>query len=112
MTRRRYIQDPVTFELIEVTPDYVAQQRESAKNAGALWNDRHYEGAQATDGTDISTRAKHREYMRRNNLTTVDDFKDSWAKSQKARESYFTQGGSISRSDVERAMFHVANKRR
>lgn len=112
MTRRRYIQDPVTFELIEVTPDYVAPARESAKNVGALWNDRHYDGVKATDGTDISTRAKHREYMKRNNLTTTDDFKQTWAQAQKARENYFTQGGSISRSDVERAMFNVANKRR
>lgn len=110
--RRRYIQDPVTYELIEVTPDYVAQQRESAKNRGALWNDRHYDGARATDGTDISTRAKHREYMKRHNLTTTDDFKQTWAQAQKAREAYFTRGGSISRSDVERAMFNVAEKRR
>jgi hypothetical protein len=33
---------------------------------------------QATDGTDISSRAKHREYMRRNNLTTAGDFTDHW----------------------------------
>ena len=50
----------------------------------ALASDRIYEGLRATDGTDISTRAKHREYMRANNLTTVDDFKGTWAK--QARE--------------------------
>lgn len=111
MTRRRYIQDPTTLEMIEVTPDYVAPQRESARNRGALWNDRHYDGVKATDGTDISTRKKHREYMRTNNLTTVDDFKQTWAGAQKERERYYTQGGSIRRSDVERAMHQVINRR-
>lgn len=110
--KKRYIQDPVTFDLIEVSNDYVPPQRESAKNSGALWNDRHYDGIRATDGTDISTRRKHREYMKRHNLTTTDDFKQTWAQAQKAREAYYTQGGSISRSDVERAMFNVAEKRR
>lgn len=111
MTRRRYIQDPVTLEMIEVTADYVAPPRESAKNRGALWNDRHYDGVQATDGTDISTRKKHREYMKRNNLATVDDFSQTWAKSQKAREEFYTRGGSINRSDIERAMYQVNNRR-
>lgn len=109
--RRRFIQDPVTFELIEVTADYVAPARESAKNNGALWNDRHYDGVKATDGTDISTRAKHRDYMKRNNLTTVDDFKDTWATAQKQRESYITQGGSFKRQDIERAMYQITNRR-
>lgn len=112
MSRRRFIQDPVTFELIEVTADFVPPARESAKNRGALWNDRHYDGVQATDGTDISTRRKHREYMKRHNLTTTDDFRQTWAQAQKTRENYFTRGGSISRADVERAMFNVAEKRR
>ena len=111
MTRRRYIQDPATLEMIEVTPDFIAPQRESARNRGALWNDRHYDGVQATDGTDISSRSKHREYMRRNNLTTTDDFKETWAKAQTERERFYTQGGSIKRSDIERAMYQINNRR-
>ena len=110
--KRRFIQDPVTFDLIEVTPDFVAPQRESARNNGVLWNDRHYDGIKATDGTDISTRAKHRDYMKRNNLTTVDDFKDTWAKAQKERENFYTRGGSFSRSDIERAIYQTQDKRR
>lgn len=112
MSRRRFIQDPVTFELIEVTADYVAPARESAKNNGALWNDRHYDGVRATDGTDISTRSKHRDYMKRNNLTTVDDFKSTWANAQKQRENFYTQGGSIKRQDIERAIYQTQHNRR
>ena len=112
MTRRRYVQDPVTYEMIEVTADYVPVPRESARNNGALWNDRNYEGVQATDGTDISSRKKHREYMRKNNLTTVDDFSSSWARSQSERENYYKNGGSFKRADIERAIYEVNNRRR
>lgn len=56
----------------------------------ALAGDRHYDGLVATDGTDISTRTKHREYMKRNGLTMADDFKGTWAKEQKEREALRT----------------------
>lgn len=107
MTRRRYIQDRHTGELIEVTADYQAPLR---NDSGALWGDRHYDGARASDGTDISTRSKHREYMRLNNVTTVDDFKDTWAKAREQRERLYTQGGTFSRRDVERAIHQLQNR--
>ena len=107
MTRRRYIQDRHTGELIEVTADHQAPMR---NDAGALWGDRHYDGVRATDGTDISTRSKHRDYMRANNVTTVDDFKDTWAKAREQRERLYTQGGTFSRRDVERAIHQLQNR--
>lgn len=107
MTRRRYIQDRHTGELIEVTSDYQAPLR---NDAGALWGDRHYDGARASDGSDISTRSKHREYMKLNNVTTVDDFKDTWAKAREQRERLYTQGGTFSRRDVERAIHQLQNR--
>ena len=63
-----------------------------------LASDRIYEGLRATDGTDISTRAKHREYMRANKLTTVDDFKDTWARQAREYEA------RIAGEDPQRAM--------
>jgi hypothetical protein len=107
MTRRRYIQDPKTFELIEVTADHQAPMR---ADSGALWGDRSYDGMRATDGTDISSRTKHREYMKANNLTTVDDFKGTWAKAQEQRERLYTQGGSFSKRDIERAISQLQNR--
>lgn len=53
--------------------------------ANALAGDRHYDGMRAPDGTDISSRTKHREYMRRHGLTTVDDFKGTWKKTEDDR---------------------------
>lgn len=58
--------------------------------ANALAGDRHYEGLRAPDGTDISSRTKHREYMKRTGLTTVDDFKGVWQKAAKEREEFFS----------------------
>jgi hypothetical protein len=107
MTRRRYIQ--IKGELIEVTPDY---QPDLRTDSGALWGDRSYDGLRATDGTDISTRSKHREYMRANNLTTADDFKQTWDRAQAQRERYYTQGGSITKTDIERSISQLQQKRR
>jgi hypothetical protein len=109
MSRKRYIQmrEP-PYELIEVTADY---QPELRTDSGALWGDRSYDGLKATDGTDISSRTKHREYMKANNLATVDDFKQTWAKAQQQRERYYQQGGSFKKADIERAMHQVLNRR-
>jgi hypothetical protein len=107
MTRRRWIQDRKTGELIEVTSDYQAEAR---ADSGALWGDRSYEGLRAQDGTDISSRTKHREYMKANNLTTIDDFKDSWARAKESRERYMTEGGSFKRADIERAIYQLQNR--
>lgn len=107
MTRRRWIQDRKTGELIEVTADY---QPEMRTDSGALWGDRSYEGMTAPDGTDISSRTKHREYMKAKGVTTMDDFKDSWAKAKESRERYMTEGGSFKRADIERAIYQLQNR--
>jgi hypothetical protein len=110
MSRRRWVQ--IKGELIEVTPDYVGETRDGARNAGLLWNDRGYDGLQATDGADISSRTKHREYMKRTGLTTVDDFSSQWARQSKERQEYMTRGGSIRRTDIERAIHQLQNRTR
>lgn len=107
MTRRRYVQDRETGQLIEITADYQAPLR---ADSGALWGDRSYDGMQATDGTDISSRTKHREYMRANGLTTVDDFKQTWSKAQEQRDHYRQHGGTFSRRDIERAISQLKSR--
>ena len=107
MTRRRFVQmkEP-PYELVEVTDDYVSPSRADS----ALWGDRNYEGMVAPDGTDISSRTKHREYMKAKGLTTMDDFKDSWAQAKESRERYYQQGGSFKRADIERAIHQLQNR--
>ena len=94
------------YELVEVTDDYVSPSRADS----ALWGDRNYEGMVAPDGTDISTRTKHRDYMKAAGVTTMDDFKDTWAKAKVERERYYTEGGSFKRADIERAIYQLQNR--
>ena len=105
MTRRRYVQ--IKGELVEITDDY---QPERHNDSGALWGDRSYDGLRATDGTDISTRAKHREYMKLNNLATVDDFKETWSKAQEQRDRYRQSGGTFSKRDIERVISQLQRR--
>jgi hypothetical protein len=106
MTRRRWIQ--IDGELVEVTPDFVAQPRDHNRVHGDL----HYDGLRAPDGTDISTRTKHREYMKRTGLTTADDFSGQWERQRKDREAFF-QGktGAVRREDIGRAIARLERER-
>lgn len=107
--KRRFVQDPVTLKLIEVTDDYMPSR--SAKADGALWGDRHYEGMTTTDGKDISSRSKHRQYMRETGMTTFDDYKETFAKKQAERDAYHMgQRGSVDRRDIERAIHKLTNR--
>jgi hypothetical protein len=65
---------------------YVPEDRHSVGDGIA--SGRFYDGVRvAGSGEDISTRQKHREYMKRNGLTTADDFTETWAKAEKEREN-------------------------
>ena len=103
MSRRRWVQDRQTGELIEVGADYESERRGPTLDS-SLWGDRHYDGMRAPDGSDISSRAKHRAYMKSTGLATTDDFKGSWAKAQEARDHYRQNGGSVKASDVRQAI--------
>ena len=77
----------------------------------------HYEGLRATDGADISSKAKHREYMRINGLTTADDYKETWAKAAEQRAAYFTDGGGAAehkerREQLGRAFYEAERRKR
>lgn len=66
-----------------------------------LAGDRHYDGLRAPDGTDISTRSKHQAYMKANNVTVADDYKETWAKAKTEREAYYSgKKGTITKADI------------
>lgn len=109
MSRRRWIQDRQTGELIEVGADYEAERRGQSLDS-ALWGDRHYDGLRAPDGSDISSRAKHKAYMKATGLTTTDDFKGTWDKAQERRDHYRQNGGSVSSNDVRRAIERLTQR--
>jgi len=108
--KRKFIYSRELGKMIEVTPDYEQEPRDHSE---VLWNDRHYDGLTATDGTPINSRAKHRAYMKANGLTTMDDFKGEWAAAEKARADYWAgRKGSISRDDIERAIHQLTSNRK
>lgn len=96
---RSYVQD---------APVYVhcghRMERVLAPVALTNTNDRIYEGLRAPDGTDISTRTKHRAYMKERNLTTMDDFKDTWKKAALERKDTFEGVDPSRRSDIAEAI--------
>jgi hypothetical protein len=83
--------------------------RKFAKNN--IVGDRAYEGLRASDGTDIGSRKKHRDYMKRTGLTTADDFKQTWAKKAEERERGIFQNPTQQRERIE-ALKHAIEQHR
>lgn len=81
-----------------------------AKDAPIMM-DRHYENLAATDGTDVGSRRKHREYMKRHGLTVADDFKETWAKARKERDAFYTGDHQGERKAVREAVDRALHQR-
>ena len=56
----------------------------------------------AHDGTVIDSRKKHREYMKRHNLTTLDDFSGVLERKKQERESHYTGTNKRWREETKR----------
>lgn len=110
MARRRFRYDKQRQEMVEVFDDGSAR---APNGDHFLWGDSSYKDMRATDGTDISTRTKHREYMRTNGLGTIDDFKETFAAAEKRRDAYRTtgKGGATTAADVARAIESLERRR-
>ena len=107
MTRRRYVQDAATGELIEVGDDYAPPPR-SVTDA-ALWNDRVHQDA---NDPRFHSRTTHREFMKRSGLTTADDFTNTWKGDAKRRESFLQGNDPSRRADVARALHEINSQKR
>lgn len=84
--RRTYHYDPVVGGLV---PGPSEQRGKLRMVSDRLYSDAPFK---AHDGTLIHSRKSHREYMKRNNLTTVDDFKGTWDAAAKERADWCTTG--------------------
>lgn len=106
----RYVWDEESKSLVEVGSDW----SDAEKRAETTTEQLSYGGLRATDGTDISSRKKHREYMRRNGLADAADYKESWAKAQADREA-FRRGEKTNperREAIGRIAYQLEQKRR
>ena len=104
MTRRRWVYiDGIAVEDGEVQP----------RNHNRVHGDLHYTDMRTTEGVDISTRTKHREYMKRTGLTTADDYTQTWADAKQKRDAYYTsgKGGAVKREHIERAIHDLQRRK-
>jgi hypothetical protein len=110
MSRRKYRWDDETQTLIEVPLDY----RSVTRNIAAPVTDLYMDGTRTSDGIDISSRTKRREYMRVAGVADMSDFTDTWAKAEKQRETFYTgqHDKKARREAVERAAYQLERKRR
>lgn len=82
--RGRWVQDPVSGKLIPAD-EYVPPSSE-ARHAPVMV-DRFMENTVAQDGTDIGSRAKRKEYMRRERVGDASDYsKEYFAKRREVRD--------------------------
>lgn len=80
--------------------------------ANALAGDRHYDGMRTIDGVDISSRSKHREYMRRTGLTSSSDYTETWKK-QADERARFQKGDFVDkelRTEIAKEVYTAINK--
>lgn len=65
--------------------------------------DSYYDGLQATDGTPIDSRTKHRAYMKERGLALADDFKGEWERAAQQRANMEHSHSERMRDIVEAA---------
>ena len=99
-----YVRNPPIFVHCGKRMERFFSVEAGAAIANAQFNDRHYQDAKATDGTDISTRAKHRAYMKAKGLTTADDYRETWKKAAEQREARLAGSDPTRRQDIAAAM--------
>lgn len=112
MTRRRWLYtiggNPLP-EPIEVGEEYAPVDVRQP-----VYTDRYMEGVRATDGTDISSRQKRNEWMKRNDFVDVSDCQGMWAKAAKEREA-IAQGKhdkAARREAIGRAIHQLEHRRK
>lgn len=94
--RRRYIQrDGV---LVEVPLNYTPEPRNTDS---VLWNDRAY---QDVGDPRFHSRTSHREFMQREGLTTVDDFKGTFREAREKRAAFYRGEDASRKGDIARAL--------
>jgi hypothetical protein len=97
-------------EPIEVGGDY---EDPTAQRLAPV-TDLYMDGARATDGTDIGSRAKRRAYMRAHNVADASDYTQTWAKKRAEREAQATgkHDTQARREALGRALYEAQRSKR
>ena len=88
--RGHYRYDAKAKKLVEIGADWVNPD----SKRGFVFGEAHYDGLRTADGReDISSKAKHRAYMKRHGLVLSHEKTEHRKKTDKERREFFTQGG-------------------
>lgn len=111
MTRRRWLYTMGGRPL--ETPVEVGEEYAPVDVRQPVYTDRYMEGTRATDGTDISSRSKRNEWMKRNDFVDVSDCTGMWAKAAKERQA-MAEGRHDTiarRDDIGRAIHELSRRK-
>lgn len=108
--RGRFVWDDQRKEMVEVGSEWQPSDRPGPVRKS---EEEIYGKVTATDGTDLSTKRRHREYMQANGLTMADDYKgESWSKAKAEREAYRNGTSEKLKKANERAVVEAWNRLR
>lgn len=96
-------------EPVEVTPDFQATPERSGN---AFMVDRFMEGAVTTDGVDIGSRSRRREYMKAHGVTDSSDYSGHLAKAAERRAAIFRGEDSTDYRPALQQAWETQGKRR
>lgn len=99
-----YVRNPPVFACCAATMQRYIDVPPAMALHNAIVSERHYDGLRAQDGTPIDTRAKHRQYMKERNLTTIDDFSSTWKKAAEERAQRMAGADTTRALDVADAV--------
>lgn len=112
MTRRRYRYDEATKQMVEVGADWT-----DVRGGGHKSEEEIFGQLRTETGEDISTRRRHREYMKANGLALHSDFKEERARAAEERErrrAGWRPEGEIreSKNEIGRIAYELSQRRR
>jgi hypothetical protein len=110
LERGRFRYNPETGQCEPLGSDWTDTERK----AKTVTEEVVYGKLQATDGTDLSSRRKHRDYMKANNLSLATDFKEHWKKAERERERVLSgEADTKERKEIiGRTLHELRSKRR
>lgn len=102
--RGRWIWDEEAKQMVQVDAGWTdAEARAPVATEGVV-----YSNLRATDGTDVSSRAKREQYMKQKGLVATGDFTEHWRKADKARAAGESAADARERREIIGRALHEA----
>lgn len=73
--------------------------------------DSHYDGCRGPQGEDLTSRTKHRNFLKATGYTTADDYTETWAKAAEERAKP-SAGDRERRDQIGRALYEMEKRQR